>query len=317
MKKAFISYSHADEAYLEGLKMSLVQLQRSGALQEWSDQKIDVGSIINEVINHQLENSDLFIALLSPNYIASNYCYEKEFQRALELNTRGKLKIIPIICRPCDWKSTPFEKFLATPKDGKPISQWDSRDTAFFSVTEMLRQLLSNGSDAEMTKVGGKHNANSVNRRYVVQKDFDKIQKVEFLEESFSLIVNSLKNYLDEISSLENVKYKILKDQPSKFNCILVNRDKGIAEAELTLTKSLDSNTRFYNGFENGDLNAKIQLGNNEVRLGFALAANEVEQFFERREVMNSSKKRHYSAADIGNELWRSWLRNIGVTMEE
>lgn len=316
MKKAFISYSHADEAFLKDLKICLSQLRRSGALQEWSDQEITAGTDLTQEITNQLESSNLFIALLSPDYIASKYCFENEFQKALELKAIGQQIIVPIICRPCDWKQTEFKNFLATPKDGKPISQWDNKDTAFFNVTEMLRQLLNNGSDAELTTVRASNQANTPNRRYVVQKDFDKIQKVEFLEVSFDLIVDNLKNYLDEISSLENVKFKILHDQPSKFSCILVNRDKGIAEAELTFKKSNEPNNRFYNGFENGDLNVQIQSGNNETKLAFVLAANEVEQFFEKRAFMNTPKKQQHSAVEIGYEIWRNWLHSIGVTME-
>src|SRR5690554_2076224 len=126
---AFISYSHADEAHLTNLEKHLAQVKRDGQLNSWTDHAIKAGGDLNTEISEALNNSDLFIALVSPDYINSGYCYDKEFQRALELHQQKKIKIVPIIVESCDWHATPFSNLKALPKDGKPISTWRNINT--------------------------------------------------------------------------------------------------------------------------------------------------------------------------------------------
>src|SRR3954465_5400271 len=120
----FISYAHADDKRRERLHKHLAMLRRDGLLREWSDHEIMVGDKLGKTIDAALERSGLFIALVSPDYLASNYCYEKEFQRALELEAAGRLRIAAVILEPSDWLNSPFSKLLVLPKDGKPVSDW-------------------------------------------------------------------------------------------------------------------------------------------------------------------------------------------------
>ena len=57
-----------------------------------------------------------------------------EMKRAMERHERGEARVIPIILRPCDWRSAPFGKLQALPKDGRPVTQRSSRDKAFLDV---------------------------------------------------------------------------------------------------------------------------------------------------------------------------------------
>ena len=83
--KAFISYSHKDESYLERLKVHLTQMKRDDLINDWTDKEIHAGESLDNVINDALSSSDLFLALISPDYIASNYCYDKEFEVAQKM----------------------------------------------------------------------------------------------------------------------------------------------------------------------------------------------------------------------------------------
>ena len=80
--KAFISYSHKDEHFLERLKVHLAPIKRDKIIEEWSDVEIPAGSTLNSSINEALETSQIFIALISPDYLASTYCHDIEFKRA-------------------------------------------------------------------------------------------------------------------------------------------------------------------------------------------------------------------------------------------
>jgi hypothetical protein len=155
---AFISYSHTDERLLERLHTHLAALKRDGALSAWTDHAILPGARFEDAISAQLERSNLFIALVSPDYIASRYCYETEFQRAFALTEAGKMRIVPVILEHCDWLSTPLRKFLALPKDGLPISTWTNQNEAFLDVVTGLRRVLKTpleGADTDFRPASG------------------------------------------------------------------------------------------------------------------------------------------------------------------
>ncbi|MGY3055662.1 hypothetical protein ACVWYG_003883 [Pedobacter sp. UYEF25] len=129
--KAFISYSHKDIGYLEKLKVHLAQIRRDGLITEWTDKEITVGANLDNSISSALASSQLFISLVSPDYIASQYCYEKEFKTAQKMQEEEKMIIVPIIVESCEWKATPFGKIKALPKDGRPVAEWTSPNSAF------------------------------------------------------------------------------------------------------------------------------------------------------------------------------------------
>src|SRR3954452_18293023 len=144
---AFISYAHVDDKRRERLHKHLVMLRRDGLLRDWSDHEILVGDRIDTEVDTALDRSGLFVALVSPDYLASSYCYEKEFQRAQELEMAGRLRIAAVILEPCDWLNSPFSKLLVLPKDGKPVSDWTNENTAYLNVITELRKVLTASID--------------------------------------------------------------------------------------------------------------------------------------------------------------------------
>ena len=82
------------------------------------------GEDFGSEISRNLEDSQIILLLISSDFIASNYCYEAEMERALELHESGKARVIPVILRPCDWQSLPFVKFQALPVNGKAITKY-------------------------------------------------------------------------------------------------------------------------------------------------------------------------------------------------
>ena len=65
-------------------------------------------------------------------------------KRALERHDERLALVIPIILRAVSLNGTPFAKFQALPKDGKPVVTWDDRDSAFVDITDGLRNAIQN-----------------------------------------------------------------------------------------------------------------------------------------------------------------------------
>ena len=135
----FFSYSHADEALRDQLEKQLTILQRQGIIELWHDRRIGAGEEWAQAIDTHVECDDIILLLVSPDFLASDYCYDREMRRAVERHDAGSAIVIPVILRPCDWHATPFGRLQATPTDGKPVTSFPDRDQAMLEVARAVR----------------------------------------------------------------------------------------------------------------------------------------------------------------------------------
>ena len=148
MAAVFFSYSHADENLRARLETHLALPKREGVIEAWYDRRIVAGSPLDPAISAQVERSDLFLCLVSADFLASDYCFSKEMTRALERQAAGQAHVIPVILRDCDWKRSPLGKLLAVPRDGKPVVKFPHEDEAFLQVVEAIRGYLGSRASA-------------------------------------------------------------------------------------------------------------------------------------------------------------------------
>lgn len=134
--KLFISYSHKDEKLLAKLMTHLSSLIRRGAIEVWCDNNIDPGEKWKREIDENLNDAHIILLLISPDFLDSDYCYEKEMPRAMERSESGEAAVISVILRPCVWEGTPFSGLQVLPTGGKPITTWRNQDEAFANVVE-------------------------------------------------------------------------------------------------------------------------------------------------------------------------------------
>lgn len=142
--RLFYSYSSKDEAYREQLETHLSILRRRGVIAEWHFRKISPGSTFDDEIHEKLDQTELFLVLVSSDFLASDYCYEIELQKALRMREEGLAQVIPIILRPVDLEGDPLEKLQFLPTDGKPVSTWGNVDEAWLSVARGIRLTCNN-----------------------------------------------------------------------------------------------------------------------------------------------------------------------------
>ena len=138
----FISYSHKDEALREELEKQLSLLKWQRLITAWYDRRIGAGQEWESEIDRRLDSAQIILLLISPDFMASNYCYGVEVKRAMERHEAGQALVIPIILRPADWQSAPFGKLQALPKDGQPVTSWSNRDKAFLDITRGIRKAI-------------------------------------------------------------------------------------------------------------------------------------------------------------------------------
>lgn len=142
----FISYTHADESFKNELITNLSLMRRNGEVSIWHDRDITGGREWKGEIDTHLEEADLILLLISTDFIASDYCWDVEMKRAMERHEAKTARVLPIILRETDWKSAPFSKLQALPKDAKPVNDtkaWPSHDEAWVNVVQGLRRTIA------------------------------------------------------------------------------------------------------------------------------------------------------------------------------
>jgi len=139
----FYSYSHRDESLRDELETRLKLLERNGLIQSWHDRRITPGIEWQKELDQKLEQADIILLLVSPDFIASDYCYEIEMTRALQRHKTGEAIVIPILLRSgVDLNSSSFSHLQALPTDLKPVTKWSDRDDAWHNVEQGIKHVI-------------------------------------------------------------------------------------------------------------------------------------------------------------------------------
>ena len=240
MSSVFFSYSHKDEALRDQLEVHLSALKRDGAIATWHDRRITAGDPLGQRIDEQLEHADLILLLVSPDFLASDYCHEVEMQRALARHAEGSARVIPVILRPCDWQHSPFAHLLAAPTDGKPITRWPDQDEAFLDVVRQIRAALPathapdqrRGPSAAAAVPAMAAGPRSSNLR--LRKQFSDADRDQFVDDAFEFMARYFENSLNELATRNSGiqgRYKQLDAQ--RFSAVIY--EAGHTRAECTI----------------------------------------------------------------------------------
>jgi hypothetical protein len=118
-------------------------MERRGMIDSWHDRQIGAGDDWKERIDDNLQHADIILVLVSSDFIASDYCYEKEMIRALERHEKKEAVLIPVILRDVNWVGAPFAKIQALPKDAKAVTLWADRDSAWRDVAVGIEKVVA------------------------------------------------------------------------------------------------------------------------------------------------------------------------------
>jgi len=142
--EVFFSYSHKDEDLRNELETHLSILKRQDLISTWHDRKIGAGEEWRGLIDENLNSAQIILLLISADFLASDYCYDIELDRALERHESGEARVIPVILRPVDWKGAPFGELQALPANAEPVTsrKWSSKDEAFTDITRGIRRAI-------------------------------------------------------------------------------------------------------------------------------------------------------------------------------
>src|SRR5215469_2123692 len=140
----FYSYAPADDRWQQELEKHLSLLKRQGLIVGWHQRNILAGQEVAQTIDAHFTSARLILLLISPDFLASDYCWGVEMRRAMERHEAGEVVVIPIIVRPVDWRGAVFARLQALPTDGEPITsaRWHSPDDALLDVVQGIRNTI-------------------------------------------------------------------------------------------------------------------------------------------------------------------------------
>ncbi|MEH2157225.1 toll/interleukin-1 receptor domain-containing protein [Nostoc sp.] len=143
--KLFFAHSNSrkDEKLRKDLESHLSSLQPLRVSINWQKNQTLVGRDWKQEIYQQLNTSQVIVLLVSPDFLAANDC-RNITKRAMELDSTGKARVIPVKLRPIDnWQATPFGHLQCLPYNGEPITNsrfWSRQDDAFVNIVEKIRE---------------------------------------------------------------------------------------------------------------------------------------------------------------------------------
>lgn len=310
--KAFISYCHHDDWALDRLHTHLAMLRREGRIVDWFDREILAGGNLDKEITEQLESCDLFLPLVSPDFLASNYCYETEMKRALERHAAGEVRVVPIIVEPCDWAASPLRQLKAVPKDGKPVAEWTNQNTAFLNVVTELRRIVSEDQEEPPAATPAPSEAPATEgRRYRIKHNFDEIDRGDYRDKAFEEIRKYFEAAIAELNDVEGLRGRFAEAGPKSFTCTVVNRAMDRGTAHITVharSENVGMGDIYYSFTENAPTNTSNG--------GFSVESDEYELFLQARMFAASNDDERLSPRGAAELLWSEFIQQAGVSYD-
>ncbi|MCP4308947.1 MAG: toll/interleukin-1 receptor domain-containing protein, partial [bacterium] len=96
----FVSYSHVNAAWFKRLEPLLKFPSRSNLAHAWHDQELKAADHWDKEIREALERMDVFVALVSFEFLASDYIRNVELKRAFAREKKNEIEIVPIVLFP-------------------------------------------------------------------------------------------------------------------------------------------------------------------------------------------------------------------------
>lgn len=263
MATVFFSYSHEDEELRNRLEKHLAMLKRDGSIQAWHDRRILAGADLDQAILANLEAADVILLLVSADFLASDYCYSKEMERAVQRHHEGTAVVIPVILKACDWTRAPFGRLNAVPRDAKAVTSWSNHEEAFADIAGHVRQVVEHRNKTAAARSGRSSTAavppsapvgpmkvaakmkheirqsvpgvvRSSNLR--LKKEFTERDKDAFLHESFDFFAEFFQGSLAELQERNaGIETDFRRIDANAFTCFIYREGKKVSECAIRL----------------------------------------------------------------------------------
>ncbi|GER90979.1 hypothetical protein KDW_51410 [Dictyobacter vulcani] len=140
----FVSYASEDERIYARLDKHFATMKRNGTISVLRFDDILAGQSSMETVTEYLNEADIVLLLISPDFMASDNLYENELKPAFKRRAQGLTSVIPILVRPTTgWnEDRNLHGLWVLPVNKTPVSRWDDIDSALLSVAKEVRRVV-------------------------------------------------------------------------------------------------------------------------------------------------------------------------------
>ena len=118
------------------------------AVNLWDDTQIKAGMKWREEIEKALGSAKVAVLLVSTNFLNSDFISRDEVPALLKAAQEDGATILPLILRPCLYKSHPkLKEYQAVNNPSKPLStlRTSKQEEIFVALSERIRELMQSG----------------------------------------------------------------------------------------------------------------------------------------------------------------------------
>ncbi|WP_321334328.1 leucine-rich repeat domain-containing protein [Breoghania sp.] len=139
--RLFISYCHKDRAALERLLTHLKPDLDHFRIDVWFDERLTAGTQWDDTIRREIQRADLFLLLLSPDFLASSYIMDTEWPEIERARQSRDAFVAPVLAKKCSFERR-FGALHVRPQDGngnlKAIAAWKPQDEGHYRAAQQL-----------------------------------------------------------------------------------------------------------------------------------------------------------------------------------
>jgi len=154
----FAIYTSENKEVLQQILRRLKPLEEANKLSIWDDNPILMGQPWKPKNESQLEQTDIFLLLLSNSFMHSEFVQQLEFKMVIDRYKAGDSNVIPVILEECPWNvdfeadeyTFNFKELNVLPENGKAIKNWESSKKAYKNVAASIKAAIGSlvGDDA-------------------------------------------------------------------------------------------------------------------------------------------------------------------------
>ena len=140
----FLSYSHGDRKAKEIFQQNLTVMTKKNLITQWHDGLIEPGTRWREEIEANLDKMDVFVGLLTTDFLASEFIEKVEIKAArmrLAVQDRSFLFVL-ILVEDISLAELDLADYQILRPGGKAVSQYKSRKEGFNVAQKELEQLI-------------------------------------------------------------------------------------------------------------------------------------------------------------------------------
>ena len=139
-----VIYARPDRPYLDRVLVHLRPLERAG-VEVWSDVRLRPGDAWREEIARAIERSRVVVALVSADFLASEYVAVHELPPILAAAAAGRLRVLPLIVGPSGFARSPLAGLQTVNDPRRPLVALSDadREAVYARLAEAVEAALA------------------------------------------------------------------------------------------------------------------------------------------------------------------------------